>query len=258
MKDYYAILGISPSAEDVVIRAAWKALSQRYHPDKYAGDVAKATQRMAEINDAYNILSDPIQRRAYDKLRDNNEGDFGDWVHEEDAGQATNNFDPLEKDWALAVGFYPDLTNINNKLSKISKLLAFTYRASLLERKAFEHRSRLANDAEVSFLKSYFGNNQEIVDFARELILAGNKAAAKALNESIRVLGSDIPPNKVINKICKDFNFETEEMKETKEQIERRESVNAANKKSEDNTVLFAYLSVFVLIIVVLTASRFM
>lgn len=52
MTDYYAILGVVPSAEDVVIRAAWKALVQRYHPDRFTGDVAKANARMAEINEA--------------------------------------------------------------------------------------------------------------------------------------------------------------------------------------------------------------
>jgi len=69
MKDYYAILGIAPSAEEVVIRAAWKALSQRYHPDRYVGDVSKANARMVEINEAYSILSDPIRRQTYDKSR---------------------------------------------------------------------------------------------------------------------------------------------------------------------------------------------
>ncbi|WP_103965400.1 J domain-containing protein [Nitrosomonas ureae] len=33
-KDYYAILGVTPLADNVVIRAAYKALAQRYHPDK--------------------------------------------------------------------------------------------------------------------------------------------------------------------------------------------------------------------------------
>jgi curved DNA-binding protein CbpA len=36
-KDYYAILGLTPSAEEVVIRAAYKALAQRYHPDRTKG-----------------------------------------------------------------------------------------------------------------------------------------------------------------------------------------------------------------------------
>ena len=117
MKDYYAVLGIVPSAEDVVIRAAWKALAQRYHPDRFTGDVAKGNARMAEINEAYSVLSDPVRRKVYDKSRVGKEGDFGDWMHEEEADQAAKSLDPFEKDWALAVGFYPDLVEINGSSS---------------------------------------------------------------------------------------------------------------------------------------------
>lgn len=223
MKDYYAILGVVPSAEDVVIRAAWKALAQRYHPDRFAGDVAKANARIVEINEAYNVLSDPVQRNTYDKSRVGKEGDFGDWVHEEEADEAAGNTDPFEKDWALAVGFYPDLIDINNQLSEISHLLAFSYRAGLLERKAFKNRKELAEAAEKLFLQSYFGSNPELLDFARELIFARNKAAAKALNEAIRVLGSDISPDTVINKICKDFNVAVTVLNGEKDEMRLRE-----------------------------------
>ena len=37
MVDYYAVLGVNPGAEDIVIRAAYKALAQRYHPDRFSG-----------------------------------------------------------------------------------------------------------------------------------------------------------------------------------------------------------------------------
>jgi len=226
VKDYYAILGVVPSAEDVVIRAAWKALAQRYHPDRFAGDGAEANKRMAEINEAYNILSNPAQRKAYDKSRGEKEGDFGDWVHEEEADQASNRYDPLEKDWTLAVGFYPDLVEINKRLSKISSTLAFSYRAGLLDSKAFEKRKELAEVLENKFLQTYFGSNPKIVVFARELIFAGNRAASKALNDSIRVLGSDAPADRIINKICKDFNAKTKEMQEQ----ERMAQLRAAQK----------------------------
>ncbi len=214
MKDYYAVLGVVPSAEDVVIRAAYKALALRYHPDRNPGS-SEAAAKMAELNEAYNILSDPVKRKDYDKARGEKEGDFGDWVHEEEAeGQAANSYDPLEKDWALAVDFYPDLVEINNRLSKISNILAFSYRAGLLDIKSFEKRKELAEVLEDRFLQTYFGRNPNIVAFARNLIFEGNRAASKALNDSIRVLGSDVPAERIINKICKDFNVETVEMKQ--------------------------------------------
>lgn len=53
----YEILGLSEDADEVVVRAAYKALAQKYHPDKWAGDKQFASSRMAEINSAYDNLS---------------------------------------------------------------------------------------------------------------------------------------------------------------------------------------------------------
>ncbi len=166
MKDYYAILGVVSAAVGIVIKAAYKALAQRYHPDRNPGS-SEAAAKMAEINEAYNILSDIVQRKAYDNTRGGKEGNFGEWVHEEEADQASNSFDPLEKDWVIAVGYYPDLVGINNRLSKISNMLAFSYRAGLLDIKAFEKRKELAEVLEQRFLQSYFGSNQRLLILRR-------------------------------------------------------------------------------------------
>lgn len=67
--DYYAILGVHPTAEDVVIRAAFRALAQRYHPDRFSGSQDEAHQRMSEITKAYEVLADPARRGKYDRRR---------------------------------------------------------------------------------------------------------------------------------------------------------------------------------------------
>ena len=69
MVDYYAVLGVNPSAEDVVIRAAYKALAQRYHPDRFAGSKEVAHRRMSELTQAYEVLADPVRRPKYDRRR---------------------------------------------------------------------------------------------------------------------------------------------------------------------------------------------
>jgi DnaJ domain len=62
---YYDLLEVSPHASAAVIKAAYKSLMQRYHPDKNADDKASA-QRAAEIAQAYDTLSDAARRTAYD------------------------------------------------------------------------------------------------------------------------------------------------------------------------------------------------
>lgn len=66
-EDYYAALGLSPTSEDVVIRAAYLALMRRYHPDANPSDEAAARTRA--INDAYAVLGDPAKRAEYDETR---------------------------------------------------------------------------------------------------------------------------------------------------------------------------------------------
>lgn len=66
MVDYYSILQVMPSASDEVIKSAYKALGKKYHPDnqKFSPDVCE--KMMAEINKAYEVLSDPVKRKEYD------------------------------------------------------------------------------------------------------------------------------------------------------------------------------------------------
>ena len=69
-KDYYSILGVSPTAELVVIRAAYRALALRYHPDTWAGDKTQAENLMRELNEAYEVLSNATSRKVYDEQRE--------------------------------------------------------------------------------------------------------------------------------------------------------------------------------------------
>ena len=62
---HYDNLKVSRHAPQEVIRAAYKALSQKYHPDKNHGD-ERAARIMAIVNTAYNILSDPVRRKEHD------------------------------------------------------------------------------------------------------------------------------------------------------------------------------------------------
>jgi len=69
VKDYYSILGVQPSARESEIRKAFRKLAVRYHPDKNPS--AEAKSLFQEINEAYDILSDPGKRAMYDSRREN-------------------------------------------------------------------------------------------------------------------------------------------------------------------------------------------
>jgi len=72
--DYYKILEVHPEASDEVIKKAYQTLAQRYHPDRHSTARKKwAEEHFKDLSEAYQVLSDPIKRKEYD--RDSDESD---------------------------------------------------------------------------------------------------------------------------------------------------------------------------------------
>lgn len=66
--DPYAVLGVAQDADEAVVRAAWRALIRKYHPDT-GGDASDAPERLQAVNEAYSMIGDPVRRAAYDGFR---------------------------------------------------------------------------------------------------------------------------------------------------------------------------------------------
>jgi len=73
-KDYYKILGVERKAGDDDIRKAYRKLAKQHHPD-YNPNNKQAEERFKEINEAYEVLSDPQKRSHYDRLG----SDYSQW-----------------------------------------------------------------------------------------------------------------------------------------------------------------------------------
>ncbi len=67
LNDYYSILSLSRGASSEEIRRAYKRLALQFHPDKNLGDI-HAEERFKQVNEAYQILSDPNKKAQYDYL----------------------------------------------------------------------------------------------------------------------------------------------------------------------------------------------
>ena len=63
-RDFYEVLGVDRTAGDADIKRAFRKLAQQWHPD--VNKDPKAQERFKEVNEAYQVLSDPQRRQAYD------------------------------------------------------------------------------------------------------------------------------------------------------------------------------------------------
>ena len=66
-RDYYEVLGVDKNADDATIKAAYRKLAKKYHPDMNPGD-KDAEAKFKEASEAYGVLSDPEKRQKYDQF----------------------------------------------------------------------------------------------------------------------------------------------------------------------------------------------
>lgn len=92
-RDYYEVLGVDKKATDAEIKKAYRKLAKKYHPDLHPNDKTM-NEKFSEINEAYEVLSDPEKRKKYDMFGKNANFSQG------------QNFDPSQ------YGF--DFTNFGN------------------------------------------------------------------------------------------------------------------------------------------------
>ena len=66
-RDYYEVLGINKGADEASIKKAYRTMAKKYHPDMNPGD-KEAEAKFKEVNEAYEVLSDPEKKSRYDQF----------------------------------------------------------------------------------------------------------------------------------------------------------------------------------------------
>jgi curved DNA-binding protein CbpA len=109
-KDFYGALGVAATADAAAVKLAYKRLAIKYHPDR-GGDIKK----MQALNEAHDILKDPVKRATYDRLRAELASGAGAWSFDY---AATKRYDDLKS-------FFADPANANLRTFVRNSLFMF-------------------------------------------------------------------------------------------------------------------------------------
>jgi curved DNA-binding protein CbpA len=208
-KDYYAILGCAPNADQAVIQAAYRALAKKYHPDANQGsDETKA--KFQELQEAYEVLSNPTKRAYYDSMRAGTGGrEYAPGEEHTDDSSAVNA--ELQKRWDIVKEYYADVDQMAVQLGKISPNLRLIFQLILLDTKTFKEARQIAQNIEDIYLTRYFGENGDIKSFAKKLLLHKNlyhhADALRELNKTIAILGLEAPSEAIIEKLEEKYDL---------------------------------------------------
>lgn len=169
-KDYYAILGVPRNADEKEIKKAYRRLARKYHPDLNPGD-KEAERKFKEINEAYEVLSDPEKRKRYDELgaawttygQRDTEAFWQDFYRR--YGSSAQTSSRFETDFEFGdfsdffKMFFGDLLG-----DRIRSRRATTFRFSSPPGgfAATEERQELTQDVEISFEESFHGTSRNL------------------------------------------------------------------------------------------------
>lgn len=236
--NYYKLLGVQPDAEQEIIKAAYKALSKKYHPDTSSLPKSQAEARMKELNEAFEVLSNPTKRKKYDE-----ESDSSQYAVDDDSSinEALNDY--FEEKWAFAIEYFPDLAKYFSELSGVSSSLAQSYRIAIIlsqdYNRAFSVKKKMLSD----FLNRYFGKDPLNHKLALFLIKNKETEAAKELNRAICQFGDKLRPYQLEKKIIEKYQIDTSQIDENNN--ENKDSLNSGDRDLLITLLILIFVGIF-------------
>lgn len=228
MKNYYEILGVATSAEQEVIVAAYKALAKLYHPDLNSSNDAQ--QRMAEINEAYQVLSDPNRREKYDQ-KFNSSTSFSS----DDESEAEGLADVLADDWEILISVFEDAEFYREELFKLDPRLSVFYQLTLLTKKLGNKSKETFDVLSNAYLEEHFSSYKPLQEIAVEALLLGEEGFVDSIRKKVSLLGDDVAKD-IFSKAKEDFAIlktKTEEEKIKRKEALKQQKQNEIKAKKE-------------------------
>jgi curved DNA-binding protein len=214
-KDYYQTLGVGKKASEKEIKRAYRDLAKKHHPDRNPGN-KKAEEKFKEINEAYQVLSDPEKRARYDQLgsayfdwqqRDSGTGGFN-WDEWRSAPRGNVRVGNLEDLFGEAGGFSDFFRTIFGGLGDIGTVpeRGVSRRSSRSARPSYQQQ------VTISFMEAYQGTSRRMELDGRPLecqIPAGAATGTKVrMANAIHLAGGQIADLYLVIDVAPDPRFE--------------------------------------------------
>ena len=199
---YYDILGISPSDDLILVTAAYKRLAKKYHPDTSLLPRSEAEEKFKAISEAYRFV-----RRAMAKTGQT-EAYYGpSQAHSFTPAPSRSNSDRHGDNWGIICERHPRAKVLYEDLRKISPALSEEFKSIFLQDEYYGGIEEIASILEEEYLTRYFGNNDDIREFAKWLILNGHVSVALELNSEIVAVPVVKDSKGLIEKIIRRHNI---------------------------------------------------
>ena len=182
-KDYFAVLGLSPHADPDVVKAAYRALAKKYHPDRQPDGETAVRDKFHELQEAYELLRDEQQRRHYISLRERAEQ-----RHKEAAAHHARPVMLLRLDdrWEHLVREFPDTARDHARFCMISPRLGQQFKLTILGTGNPASFARIAARMERRFYRQHFSYHRDLHTLARKLAHRRRRHALRELSREIR------------------------------------------------------------------------
>ncbi len=182
-KDYFAVLGLSPHADPDVVKAAYRALAKKYHPDRQAGSGGAVRDKFHELQEAYELLRDEQQRRHYIGLRERAE--------QRRRAAAAHHARPvmllrLDDRWEHLVREFPSTGRDHARFCLISPRLGQQFKLTILGTENPASFACIAARMERRFYWRHFSCHCDLHILARKLAHRRRRHALRELSREIR------------------------------------------------------------------------
>jgi hypothetical protein len=212
MINYYEVLGVNIKAEAIVIRSAYKAMVQKYHPDKAVGQkqIDKYLEKTKLINEAYNVLSDEAKRQKYDEELSNNKSEKNlnnEGFKKDNDSSSKKQSNQSSDDWETVIKYFPDVNTYYNELEEISEVLAGEFKLYILNEKEFKKAKDFYEKLKKRFFYDVFGNYKECQYFGLWLLKNKKKELFLEFREIFCLMSKSIDSKELIYKFCEERNL---------------------------------------------------